>query len=103
MNSTICTPFLSQKADATSFLAGVCLFKLFQLVWRMWLQPLFDCSLVSTFTKETQVSLIYYVYRPQCNVYQLVKLASKHFVVDVHDVTNQLKYIMLLKVLILKY
>jgi hypothetical protein len=50
-----------------------------------------------------EVSLIYYVCRPQCNVYQLVKLASKHFVVDVHDVPNQLKYIMLLKVLILKY
>jgi hypothetical protein len=47
--------------------------------------------------------LIYYVYRLQCNIYQLVKLASQHFVVDVHDVTNQLKYIMLLKVLILKY
>jgi hypothetical protein len=47
--------------------------------------------------------MIYYVCCPQCNVYQLVKLASQHFVVDVHDVTNQLKYIMLLKVLILKY
>jgi hypothetical protein len=49
------------------------------------------------------LSLIYFVCRPQCNVYQLVKLASQHFVVDVHDVTNQLKYIILLKVLILKY
>jgi hypothetical protein len=59
-------------------------------------------SQFSLFTvKLPTVLLIYYVCCPQCNVYELVKLASQHFVVDVHDVTNQLKYIMLLKVLIL--
>jgi hypothetical protein len=33
INSTISTPFLSQKTVAISFLAGRHLFKLFQLVW----------------------------------------------------------------------
>jgi hypothetical protein len=33
MNSTISTPFLSQKIVAISFLAGRLLFKLFLLVW----------------------------------------------------------------------
>jgi hypothetical protein len=45
MNSTISTPFLSQKTDALSFLADVCL-NFFD----------FNCSFASTFTNETQVS-----------------------------------------------
>jgi hypothetical protein len=50
-NSTIGTPFLSQKTAAISFLAGRRFFKLFQLVWWMGVR-----SFVWTFTNKTQVS-----------------------------------------------
>jgi hypothetical protein len=62
----------------------------------------FYCITTNMF-HHLEALLIDYVCRLQCNVFQLVKLASQHFVVDVHDVKNQLKYIMLLKVSILKY
>jgi hypothetical protein len=45
MNSTIRTPFLSQKTAAISFLADICL-NFFSLLG----------SLVSTFTNKTQIS-----------------------------------------------
>jgi hypothetical protein len=56
MNSTISTPFLSQKATATSFLVGRHLLKLFQLVGDCVCIHCFESFLVSTFTNETQVS-----------------------------------------------
>jgi hypothetical protein len=52
MNSAISTPFLSQKTPAISFLTGGLLW----LVWWCTCIDCFDCSLVSTFTNETQVS-----------------------------------------------
>jgi hypothetical protein len=55
MNSTISTPFLSQKTVAIGFLADVCL-NFFGLFGECVCIHLFDCSLVSTFTNETQVS-----------------------------------------------
>jgi hypothetical protein len=53
MNSTVSTPFLSQKTVAIGFLADVCL-NFFGLVGER--VHCFDCSLVLTFTNETQVS-----------------------------------------------
>jgi hypothetical protein len=56
MDSTISTPFLSQKTVAVSFLAeNVCL-NFFILFGECMCIQCFDCSLVSAFTSETQVS-----------------------------------------------
>jgi hypothetical protein len=59
MNSTIRTFFLSQKTVSISFLAGRRLFKLLGLFGECASIHCFDCSLVSTFTNETQVSSRY--------------------------------------------
>jgi hypothetical protein len=57
MNSTISTPFLSQKIVAISFLAdSVCLNFIGLLVNVCVCVHCLDCLLVSTFTNETQVS-----------------------------------------------
>jgi hypothetical protein len=55
MNSTIITPFLSQKAAVTKFLTDVCL-NLFDLFGECVCIQCFDCYLVSAFTNKTQVS-----------------------------------------------
>jgi hypothetical protein len=55
MYSTISTPFLPQKTVAISFLVDVCL-NFFDLSGECVCNHCFDCSLVSTFTNETQVS-----------------------------------------------
>jgi hypothetical protein len=56
MNSTV-TPFLSQKTIVISFLIdGICL-NFFGLFGEHVCIHYFDCSLVSTFTNEAQVSL----------------------------------------------
>jgi hypothetical protein len=55
MNFTISTPFLFQKTDAISFLEDVCL-KCFGLFGECVCIQCFGCSLVSTFTDETQIS-----------------------------------------------
>jgi hypothetical protein len=54
-NSTISTPFLFQETGAISFLADVCL-NFFGLFGECVCIHCFDCSLVSTFANETQVS-----------------------------------------------
>jgi hypothetical protein len=56
MNSTISTPFLSQKTVGISFWQAdnVCL-NFFGLFGECVCIHCFDCSLVSTFKKETQV------------------------------------------------
>jgi hypothetical protein len=57
MNSTISAHFLSQKTAVISFLAeNICL-KFFALFDECLCIHCLDCSLVSTFTNETQVSL----------------------------------------------
>jgi hypothetical protein len=56
MNSTISTPFLSQKLDAISFLAGIQRLNFFGLLGECVCIHYFDCSVVSTFTYKTQVS-----------------------------------------------
>jgi hypothetical protein len=59
LNSTISTYFLSQKTVAVTYLAGrQRLFKLFRHVWWMCVLPLFDWTLVLTFTNDTRVSLL---------------------------------------------
>jgi hypothetical protein len=55
MNSTISTPFLSQKIVAIIYLADICL-NFFGLFSECVCIHCFDCSLVSTFTNGTQVS-----------------------------------------------
>jgi hypothetical protein len=55
MNSTIITPFLSQKTVGISFLADVCL-NFFGLLAECACFRCFDCSLLSSFKNETQVS-----------------------------------------------
>jgi hypothetical protein len=56
MNSTISTPFLCQKTVAISFLAeNVCL-NVFGFSGECVCMHCFDCSLVSAFTNEAQVS-----------------------------------------------
>jgi hypothetical protein len=54
MNSTISTPFLSQKAAAISFQANICL-NFFGLSAEGVFIHCFDCSLASTFTNEAQI------------------------------------------------
>jgi hypothetical protein len=56
MNSTISTPFLSQKMVAIRLLASRRLFNLYNLFGERVCIHCFGCSLVSTFTNETQVS-----------------------------------------------
>jgi hypothetical protein len=57
MNSTINTPYLSQKTDAISFQADVCL-KFFGFFGECVHTHCFDCSLVSAFTNETHLLLV---------------------------------------------
>jgi hypothetical protein len=55
MNSTISTPFLSQKTAVITFLAGrQHLFKFFGLFGECVCIHCFDCTWVSTFTNKTQ-------------------------------------------------
>jgi hypothetical protein len=54
MIPTISTSFLSQKTVSISFLADVCLIFFWVVLW-ICVYPLLYCSLVSTFTDETQV------------------------------------------------
>jgi hypothetical protein len=56
MNFTISTPFLYQKTAAISFLADNVGLNVFGLFGECVCIHCFDCSLVSTFTNETQVS-----------------------------------------------
>jgi hypothetical protein len=56
MNSTMSTPSLFQKTAAISFLADKVYLKLFGLSGECACIHCFDCSLLSTFTNETQVS-----------------------------------------------
>jgi hypothetical protein len=56
MNSTISTPFLSQKTVAISFLADSVCLNFFGLFGEHVCTHFFDYSLVSVFTNGTQVS-----------------------------------------------
>jgi hypothetical protein len=56
MNSTINTPFLYQETAAISFLANNVYLNFFGFSGECVCIQCFDCSLVSTFTNETQVS-----------------------------------------------
>jgi hypothetical protein len=56
MNSTIRTPFLSQKTVAINFLADNIFLNFCGLFLEHVCIHCFYCSLVSTFTNETQVS-----------------------------------------------
>jgi hypothetical protein len=56
MNSTISTPFLSQRTVPVSFTANNICLNFFGLFGECLYIHCFDCSLVSTFTNETQVS-----------------------------------------------
>jgi hypothetical protein len=56
MNYTIITPFLSQKTVANSFLEDNISLNFFTLFGECVGIHWFDCSLVSAFTNETQVS-----------------------------------------------
>jgi hypothetical protein len=55
MNPSIGTPFLSHKTDAISFLEDNVSLKKFGFLDECVFIHCFDCSLVSTFTDETQV------------------------------------------------
>jgi hypothetical protein len=57
MNSTVSAAFLSQKTVAISFLAADNVYlNFFGLFGECVCMHCFDCSLISTFTNETQVS-----------------------------------------------
>jgi hypothetical protein len=58
LNSTISTPFLSQKTVAISFLADVCL-NIFGLFGECVCIHCFDCCLVASFTKGHKVRICY--------------------------------------------
>jgi hypothetical protein len=57
LDSTISTPFLSQKTGVISFLADNICLNIFGFFGESVCIHCYDCSLVSTFTNETQVSL----------------------------------------------